>query len=277
MSHEILATNLSVSVRTIERWTRDERLVIEEEREKAIIDRYLQCPTTQQEIASSLDIDQSTVSRVIKTMQERQVSELHTGFIPLSSTLWPSGLPEAGPLPQPLVENLLHFHTVPFDVVFDPFSEATNTRNACIRMMRRYYCCDPLGLSDIKQWDLSDGLPPDLPTPNLAIIDLAGLGIEEVWTWNGTFLALQRMTNELIKKNTSRIAIHLNPTRNQDGTLDEPLLELGSLMSETYSVEGRYVIQYQGSDSPEAIGRGISTRHRKPCRIDHSDLVVWVK
>jgi hypothetical protein len=41
----------------------------------------------------------------------------------------------------------------------------------------------PSVLSDtVKKWDISEGLPPDLPAPKLAFIDLAGLGVEEMWT-----------------------------------------------------------------------------------------------
>ena len=273
---ELLAKSLGVSIRTIERWTSDERQVIEEERNKSIIELYMQCPTTQQEIAFKLGVDQSTVSRGIKTMQERHLAELHTWFIPFGSTLWSTGLQEVEPLPQALVENLLYYHTKPLDLVFDPFAASTHTMKACIRMRRRYYCCDDTDYDPgIKQWDILYGLPSDLPTPDLAYIDLTGREPFQSWPSSGLTQHIKSILKEAIIRKIPRIALHVYPCELDNGNWEDPLMDLSWLADVGYRIAGRYVLLYQGSDIQEQKDMGVQSGIDKICRIGHSDLVVW--
>jgi hypothetical protein len=273
----ILAKSLGVSFRTIERWTSDERLVIEEERNKSIINLYIQFPITQQEIAFKLGIDQSTVSRGIKTMQERHLSELHTWFSPFNSTIRRSGLSNIEPLPQVLVENLLYFHTQPLNLVFDPFASSTNTMKACIRMQRRYYCCDDTGYDpEIKQWDISYGLPLDLTIPDLAYIDLTGREPFELFPSSGLAKQIKSILEELIKRKIPRIALHVYPCYLNSGNWEDPIMNLSWLTDIDYSIDRRYVMEYQHHGTEELKDQIVHSDIDKVCRIDHSDLIVWI-
>lgn len=273
---EFIAKCLGVSARTIERWTRDERVSLEEERIESIIDLYLQSPTTQQEIANRLGLDQSTVSRGIKIMQERHLSDLHTWFTPFTSTIWPTGLYEVDPLPQTLVENLLYYYTKPFDLVFDPFAMSTHTVKACKKMLRRYYCSDSEGADIVKVWEPSDGLPLDLPTPDLAYIDFPGMGFRDPEEWDLPIGVLYCFFENLIQKKTTRFAMHLYSCRMTDGRLKDPLSELSNFLPDGYRIEGRYVIQYQTPTTLQDGNEKIQFGPRKSYRIGHSDLIVLV-
>ena len=81
-----------------------------------------------------------------------------------------------GTLPQNIVEQLIHYYTEPFDVVYDPFGGAGITVDACKKWYRRYYVSDmnPTEIAKtkgVKQWKIQDGLPKILPVPKLVFLD----------------------------------------------------------------------------------------------------------
>jgi len=210
-------------------------------------------------------------------MQERHLSELHTWFKPFNSTLWRSGLSDIEPLPQALVENLLYYHTQPLNLVFDPFAASTNTMKACIRMQRRYYCCDDTGYDpEIKEWDISYGLPLDLTIPDLAYIDLTGREPFELFPSSGLPKYIKSISEELIQRKIPRIALHAYPCYLNSGYWEDPIMNLGWLTEDGYSIERRYVIQYQDIEAQELQDDVVDSDIDKVCRIDYSDLMVWI-
>jgi len=58
--------------------------------------------------------------------------------------------------------------------VFDPFGGGGATIDVCASRLRRYYVSDlsPIpARADIRCWDITAGLPPDLPVPDLVFLD----------------------------------------------------------------------------------------------------------
>jgi len=79
-----------------------------------------------------------------------------------------------GSIPQEIIDNLLYYYTNPFDVVFDPFAGGGSTIDKCIERKRRCYASDLSPIverGDIRQWDITSGLPDDLPVPDFVFLD----------------------------------------------------------------------------------------------------------
>lgn len=78
-------------------------------------------------------------------------------------------------IPQAIMDQIIYFNTDPEDIVFDPFAGTGVTVDSCKLLSRRFYCSDlyvfPGREQDIKPWDITNGLPPDLPVPDLVILD----------------------------------------------------------------------------------------------------------
>jgi len=73
------------------------------------------------------------------------------------------------------LDNLLYYYTKPFDIVFDPFGGGGMTIDVCKRRQRRYYVSDlspiPARITEIRQHDITTGLPDDLPVPDFVFLD----------------------------------------------------------------------------------------------------------
>lgn len=79
-----------------------------------------------------------------------------------------------GNIPPEIIDNLLYYYTQPFDVVFDPFAGGGSTIDKCRERQRRYYASDLTPIperADIREWDMTAGLPDDLPAPDLVFLD----------------------------------------------------------------------------------------------------------
>ena len=209
-------------------------------------------------------------------MQERQLSDLHTWFTPLTSTIWVTGLGEVGPLPQTLVENLLYYHTKPLALVFDPFARFTNTEKACKRMLRRYYCSDIEGSDSVEKWDFVNDPLPNIPIPDLTYVDFPAMGFTDPEEWSLSIAYFNCLTEKLPPKNPPRFAIHLNSIRMDDGNLNDFLPEFTNYLPDGYRVEGRYVIQYQTPTPLHNRDEAGQSGSCKSCRVEHSDLLILV-
>lgn len=69
-----------------------------------------------------------------------------------------------------IVDNLIYLYTEPFDIIVDPFAGGGSTIDRCKERSRRYYVSDLTPIparQDIRQHDITTGLPDDLPVPNL--------------------------------------------------------------------------------------------------------------
>jgi transcriptional regulator with XRE-family HTH domain len=81
----------------------------------------------------------------------------------------------AGRIPGQIVMNLLYYYTEQEELVIDPMAGSGTTVDACLIMNRRCRAYDIVPTAtirkDIKQWDLSKGLPEEAMSYDLIILD----------------------------------------------------------------------------------------------------------
>jgi len=181
LSDDIIIATLSISERTLSRWTTDKREDSERRQNQEIFDLWLSC-LTEQEIADIVGLDIATISRKIAIfLQNSQLAEINnfSNFTPQKYAMWNFGKATNrakifGNIPPEIIDNLLYYFTNPFDVVFDPFGGGGSTIDKCIERNRRYFVSDLTPIParpDICQWDMTQGLPPNLPVPDLVFLD----------------------------------------------------------------------------------------------------------
>lgn len=177
---EIIET-LSISRNTFLRWTRDKRREKEAEQKHRVYDLWMRCET-QERIAEQVGVPRQTVADWIANFAEidpEADSGIFRDFEPELYTVWNFGkatneVRHFGNIPPEIIENLLYYYTKPFDVVFDPFGGGGSTIDVCLRRKRRYYVSDlnPIpARPDIRKHDITQGLPDDLPVPDLVFLD----------------------------------------------------------------------------------------------------------
>ncbi len=177
--NEIVKT-LSISEHTYRRWVKSKRDEREKEIKQTIIDMWLAC-YTQEVIAETVEMSQPYVAKIAENIMNNQVSDhdIFRNFDPQIYTIWnfqklTNKTKVFGSIPQEVIDNLLYYYTSPFDVVFDPFGGGGSTIDRCIDRYRRYYVSDlsPIpARDDIRQWDITQGLPDDLPVPDFVFLD----------------------------------------------------------------------------------------------------------
>ncbi len=82
-----LAAVLSVDERTISRWTKERRRSLEEERDRRIVELYLRAWNTQEAVAQAVDTTQRTVSNVVESRKNGQLSDFSKDFSPYLYTV----------------------------------------------------------------------------------------------------------------------------------------------------------------------------------------------
>lgn len=176
-----ICASLSISEKTYQRWTAAKQDQKEEQTKQRIYDMWMRCHT-QQEIADAVGEAQQTVANRIasftKNGQQSEISNFRN-FEPQVYTIWnfakaTNEVRHFGNIPPEIIDNLLYYYTKPFDVVFDPFGGGGSTIDKCLERKRRYYVSDLTPIparNDIRQWDISQGLPGDLPVPDLVFLD----------------------------------------------------------------------------------------------------------
>jgi len=169
---------LAVSESTLSNWLRSVIVEKRREREKQIIELYLQC-YTQQEIADKIGYSQRGVSETIQKFKNKLSDN---PIIPESLQLYNVwnftnrdtryGLDFKGAIPGQIVENILYYYTEPFDIVVDPMAGGGTTIDVCKAMYRRYraYDINPIR-EDIKQNDIRNGYPKECRNCDLIFLD----------------------------------------------------------------------------------------------------------
>lgn len=297
MTVKALADVLGVSEKTVQRWTETQAKAAKEERDRRIVELYLRAWNTQESIADVLGVDsKQTVSNIVDSSKKRQLSEFGQAFSPLIYNIW--NLPKQdndrkhfGAFPVAFMQNVLHYHTEPLDIVFDPFGGGGTTVDVCKQMFRRYYVSDrkviPGRESDIKEHDIKDGLPGDLPKPSLVFLDppywkqaegkysedendLGNVGIAE---FND---AMRQFLGSLVKWGVERIAIVIAPTQwpSENHEFIDHMFDFAESMT-GYKVEMRYVLPYS-TEQYNGNMVDIAKSERIPLNLIR-DLVVWKK
>ena len=132
------------------------------------IDQFLQESSENPEL--EIPNDYKFLSEIISSCSD---------FKPLLYNIWnqqsyDSDNTHFGKFPFTFMENLIYYYTEPFDVVYDPFAGGGTTIDVCKKWLRKYYSSDlnPIKIrSDIKKWDITKGLPKDLPSPKFVFLD----------------------------------------------------------------------------------------------------------
>mgnify|MGYP007071613122 CR=1 FL=1 len=180
LEKEIIQT-LSISERTFRDFTKDKRKQLEEEQNERIFDMWMKCHT-EQSIADEIGVTQKTVNN--KTADFRNSGKFaeisnFRNFDPQIYDIWnfhkaTNEVRHFGNIPPEIIDNLMYYYTQPFDVVFDPFGGGGSTIDKCVERNRRYFVSDLTPIparNDIRQHDITTGLPDELPVPDFVFLD----------------------------------------------------------------------------------------------------------
>lgn len=186
ISDDEILSALSISKKSLDRYTKTKREEQEAQIKQQIYDLWLSCET-QTNIEQIVKKPQQTVSDIIAKITENgQVSDtgIFRDFNDEDSPrriydIWNFGkatneVKHFGNIPPEIVENLLYYYTDPYDVVFDPFGGGGSTIDICIKRKRRYFVSDlnPIpARNDIRKHDITTGLPDGLPVPKFVFLD----------------------------------------------------------------------------------------------------------
>ena len=284
---------LSISRRTYETWTESQAKEAKEEKQRQILDLYLRC-STQQEIADEMDTDQAAVKREVeKISQNGNTAKMTNLFlynvwnVPKQDT---ADKTHFGSFPYTFMENLLHYHTEPFDVIYDPFAGGGTTVDTCRKMNRRYICTDrkvkPGREKDILQHDINTGLPEKLKgkTVDLAFLDPPyWLQAEGMYSTDAEDLgnmtleefnaSMQRLLTDLSGKKTKKIAIVIQPTQyKNDWKWTDHVFDFDKMLP-GYKIEMRYILPYSTQQyNAQMVDKAKESNH---CLCLNRDLIVW--
>lgn len=292
-----LAVVLSVDQATINRWTSSQREAIKEERNRQIVELYLRAWNTQQGIADSLGLKRENVSDIIERGKILHLQEFTKTFTPPIYNIWnlkkQDNATEShfGSFPLYFMKSLLHYHSEPLDIIFDPFAGGGTTVDACKEMFRRYYCTDrdvkPGREKDILQHDIITGFPDALPKPAMLFLDppywvLAKDEYSEGETDLGNmtrdqfFAAMQQITNEAKQRKINRIAYVIRPiweTGGEKWQWVDPMFSLYDSVKDKYEIEARYVLPYS---TEQYSGLWVNrAKDKNQCLILNRELTIF--
>lgn len=181
MGVEEICGSLSIGQAQFYAWTKNKRDQEEEQTNQKIYDLYMSCHTTQEIVDLTGVIDRTVRDKTADFGKNSKNgnSAIFRDFEPEVYTQWSFGkstneVKHFGNIPPEIIDNLLYYYTKPYDVVFDPFGGGGSTIDKCLERKRRYYVSDLTPIparNDIRQWDITQGLPPGLPVPDLVFLD----------------------------------------------------------------------------------------------------------
>lgn len=235
---------LSVSKSSLYQWLDKELREEREERDNQIMDLYLNCHT-QEEIGERLELGLGTVSRKLKSIfQNSRDGKMENGVKLTPENLQPynvwtfSSLGDRqlhfpGQTPKDLIENVIYYYSNPPKVdgnlylskVVDPMAGSGITRDACMRLYRRYLLFDVKPIRQdipIEKNDILKGLPPKARDADLVFLDPPYYDAKSEYVKNefnrsySSFLESMKITfkNILsILKPTGKIAFLMMPIR----------------------------------------------------------------
>lgn len=294
MSTEDLARCLSVSTSAIYTWTKEQAKAAKEARDRRIIELYLRAWNTQGAVAEAVGVTQKTVSNAVDSSKNSTLGNFTKTFSPLLYNIW--NLPKQdnarahfGAFPELFMQNLIRYHTEPLDIVFDPFGGGGTTVDVCKAMFRRYYVSDRLVTpgreADIRQHDIADGLPDDLPKPALAFLDppywkqaegqyskdAADLGNMSLADFNAS---MQSLLDALARRQVPRIAIVIQPTQYKAAwQWTDHIFDFHAMLADRYRIAMRYILPYSTQQyNAQMVDAAKETGH---CLCLNRDLVIW--
>lgn len=180
MTYDEIASVLSVGKVKVSKWLARTIKERKDRRNKKIFEMWLSCHT-QEEIADAVEEPLGTVKRltsngedslVQKVLQNQTNQAAANHLVDFTSpvyNIWRQQEKTPGPnhfgnSETKWVDNLLYLYTQPFDIIVDPFAGGGSTIDICKKRLRRYWVSDRKPIvereKEIRQWDITDGLPP---------------------------------------------------------------------------------------------------------------------
>jgi DNA modification methylase len=176
---EDMASLLSVSTGIISEWTTDLESAKKDTQRKQIIDLWLKCCYTQDDIANIVELTQGRVAQIINKFKSEKINNEQISESIQIYDIWNFGKLDQqygqdypGRIPGQIIENVLWYFTKPFDVVIDPMVGGGTTIDVCKSMLRRYQGYDKNKVhDDTIIHDLTTGLPESFEKADLVFMD----------------------------------------------------------------------------------------------------------
>lgn len=293
MTVKAMANVLGVSESSIKSWTSSQAEAAKEAQNRKIIDLYLKAENTTQIIGDIVGLTRQAVDVIVEKAKKDRIGDFCETFKPLLYNIW--NLPKQdndrkhfGAFPEYFMENLMHYHTKPSDIIYDPFGGGGTTVDVCKRMFRRYYVSDRVpvpGREDvIKKHDIKDGLPDDLRKPAMVFLDPPyWKQAKDKYSKDGECLgnmtldefnsSMENLLKELTGRNIERIAIVIQPTQysNQFKWTDH-VFDFHKMLPK-YEIEMRYILPYSTEQyTPQIVN---AAKEQNKCLGLNRDLIVW--
>ena len=313
---ERLKKTFSIPDSTFSDWTKDLNDKLEAQLLEKILQLHLECKT-QQEIADTVGVKQqqitvklNQINENIKILQENPMSDIDVKyeflneklqtlqyFTPQLYNIWNQSkinneTSHFGNVPIEFTENLMYYYTEPFDIVYDPFAGGGSTIDACEKWFRKYYCSDRVPkeiVPKIKQWEIKDGLPSDLPN-NIKLVfldppywkqaenqyskdkeDLANMDLEDFYTTLTYFVKLVK--KKLHKDGKIALIIQGSQWKN-NLVLEDHAFEFAKRFEKLgLEIEQRIICPY--STEQYNAQQVIKAKENKICLQTYRDLIVF--
>jgi DNA modification methylase len=307
-----LYTELDVPERTFYEWTKDIRKGRQKEVNAAMASALLDPLKTQAEVAKEFGVGRTTVTDFRNALMSAfadiaktdidDLKELDLDFLtdykefePIIYNIWNSAKGDDtndyyGQFPLRFMQNLLYYHTEPFDFVYDPFAGGGTTIDACESMFRQWLVSDldplPNRRNEISEWDATNGLPDWLPKPKLIFLDppywkqaaekytdrpedLGNMSLDAFYD------AMSNLLAAISKKRVQRTAIVISPTQypNEGHVFEDHIFRFAEMLTKRYEIEMRYVLPYS-TQQYNGTQVQIMKEEKKPLNVV-LDLVVW--
>jgi DNA modification methylase len=295
MEVKSLAKLLGVGKTTIKRWTKSQRKAQKQQRNRKITNLYLKAWNSQESIADILGVSKKTISNVINSCKKVQMDDFTQNFEPYLYNIWKqknqdnNNEDHFGSFPLTYMKNLLYYHTEPLDIIFDPFAGGGTTVDTCKEMFRRYYCTDRKVRAgrekEIKKHDIKEGLPDNLPKPDLTFLDppywkqaegkysnseddLGNMKLNEFYE------SIQKLFNQLVDRGSKKIALVIQPTQYaNDFNFEDHVMKFNQMLSNKYEIEMRYILPYSTQQYNAQMVE--KAKEKKECLALHRDLIIW--
>jgi len=295
MEVKSLAKLLGVGKTTIKRWTKSQRKAQKQQRNRKITNLYLKARNSQESIADILGVSKKTISNVINSCKKAQMDDFTQNFEPYLYNIWKqknqdnNNEDHFGSFPLTYMKNLLYYHTEPLDIIFDPFAGGGTTVDTCKEMFRRYYCTDRKVRAgrekEIKKHDIKEGLPDNLPKPDLTFLDppywkqaegkysnseddLGNMKLNEFYE------SIQKLFNQLVDRGSKKIALVIQPTQYaNDFNFEDHVMKFNQMLSNKYEIEMRYILPYSTQQYNAQMVE--KAKEKKECLALHRDLIIW--
>ena len=250
---------------------------------------------SQESIADILGVSKKTISNVINSCKKAQMDDFTQNFEPYLYNIWKqknqdnNNEDHFGSFPLTYMKNLLYYHTEPLDIIFDPFAGGGTTVDTCKEMFRRYYCTDRKVRAgrekEIKKHDIKEGLPDNLPKPDLTFLDppywkqaegkysnseddLGNMKLNEFYE------SIQKLFNQLVDRGSKKIALVIQPTQYaNDFNFEDHVMKFNQMLSNKYEIEMRYILPYSTQQYNAQMVE--KAKEKKECLALHRDLIIW--